>query len=173
LFGASKLAQTQLAQAAAMQWKLRLITARPFNIIGPGLPDHYFAAALARRLLQRRAEGGSLEFRVANLNATRDFVDVRDVAAALVELLTRCAPGSSEMEIYNIATGVEIPLHVLAARLGGLAGGFVPVDGDGESSRGGISRSCGDATRLRQATGWAPRRTWEQSLEDLWRSLTF
>ena len=44
-FGASKLAQTQLAEAAAEEWGLRVLTVRPFNILGPGLPEHYFAGA--------------------------------------------------------------------------------------------------------------------------------
>ncbi len=38
-------------------------------------------------------------------------------------------------------------------------------------SRSGIPRSCGDASRLCAATGWAPRINWEQSTDDLWYSL--
>src|SRR5262249_52392082 len=46
-FGASKLAQTQAAAAAAAEWQLGILVVRPFNVLGPGLPGHYFAAALA------------------------------------------------------------------------------------------------------------------------------
>jgi nucleoside-diphosphate-sugar epimerase len=171
-FAASKLAQTGLARCAAREWSLRVLTVRPFNVVGPGLPEHYFAAALARRLLRLRAEGGPAEFPVANLDATRDFVDVRDVADALVALLTVAPPGPGEMAVYNVASGVEVPLREVAGRLGRLAGDFRPVDGGGGGSRGGVSRSRGDPTRLRRATGWVPRQTWQQSVDDLWRSLT-
>ncbi len=171
-FGASKLAQTQLAKAAAEEWGLRVLTVRPFNILGPGLPEHYFAGALARRLRQLRSEGGPCEFPVANLHATRDWVDVRDVASALMALLYQASPEAGRMEIYNLATGIETPLRSVAHRLGQLAGGFVPIDAGVEVARAGIERSCGDARRLRRATGWEPRFTWEQSIDDMWRVFT-
>jgi GDP-4-dehydro-6-deoxy-D-mannose reductase len=170
-FGASKLAQTHLAQAAAAQWQLSLVSVRPFNIIGPGLPDHYFAAAVARRLLRMRSEGGPAEFPVTNLHDTRDFVDVRDVASAFVALLLSVAATPGKMQIYNIATGIETPLSAVAAKLGSLAGGFQPVAGGADNSRSGVRRSCGDATRLRTVTDWMPQRTWEESIEDMWHSL--
>jgi GDP-4-dehydro-6-deoxy-D-mannose reductase len=103
LFGASKAAQTQLALTAAVEWKLRVIVARPFNILGPGLPDRYLAAALASRLLQEGALGRPLS--VANPDATRDFVDVRDVAEALVSLVERAAPRPGHPGVFNIASG--------------------------------------------------------------------
>ena len=39
-FGSSKLAQTHIAQVAAYDWGLRIVSTRPFNIIGPGIPEH-------------------------------------------------------------------------------------------------------------------------------------
>ena len=83
LFGATKLSQTTLAIAAAATWGLRVTVLRPFNLLGPGLPLHYFAGAFARRLLEERAQRpsdqmGVSEVTVSNAHATRDFVDVRD-----------------------------------------------------------------------------------------------
>jgi nucleoside-diphosphate-sugar epimerase len=110
-------------------------------------------------------------FPVVNPQATRDFVDARDVAEALTGLAMQAAVVPGKAEIYNIATGVETSLLELARELGGLAGGFVPVDGGCGDSRGGVTRSCGDSTRLRNVTGWAPHRTWQESVRDLWESL--
>src|SRR5437899_1722957 len=81
-------------RGVARHWKLRVFTVRPFNVIGPGLPDHYFAAALARRLFQMRSCGEPGPFPVMNLDATRDFVDVRDVADALAGLLSDATPAA-------------------------------------------------------------------------------
>src|SRR5262245_2656370 len=50
IYGASKLAQTQLGIIAGSSWGLNVKTARPFNVIGAGLPKQYFLAALAGRL---------------------------------------------------------------------------------------------------------------------------
>ena len=170
LFGASKAAQTQLAFAAAVEWSLRVLVARPFNLLGPGLPEHYLAAALAKRL---RNEGAATQpLPVANADATRDFVDVRDVADALVALAEKAAPaaGKAVRLQHRLGRGDDRarnrPRPVRTARQ--------PVSGGplgSASSRSRIRRSCGDASRLRRATGWQPRIAWRQSLRDLWDGL--
>jgi GDP-4-dehydro-6-deoxy-D-mannose reductase len=170
-FGASKLAQTEAARVAAAEWQLRVLVARPFNVTGPGLPGHYFAAALARNLLRARTAGESGDFPVRNAEATRDFVDVRDVAAALVGLAERAPPAPGTLALYNIATGRETTVMAAAEKLCTLAGGFRAVSAGPARSRSDIARSCGDAARLRRATGWSPRIGWVQSVEDLWRCL--
>src|SRR5262249_1706398 len=167
-FGASKLAQTQLAAAAAGEWQLGILVVRPFNVLGPGLPAHYFAAALAERLEKAKIAGGSGDFPVVNAEATRDFVDVRDVAEAMVGLVTRAAPPAGTAAVYNVASGRETTVRAVAAKLCRLAGDFQVVDAGAGKSRSSILRSCGDPTRLRQAIGWTPRIGWEQSIEDLW-----
>jgi nucleoside-diphosphate-sugar epimerase len=170
-FGASKLAQTHAGQAAAAEWHLSVLVARPFNVIGPGLPPRYFAASVAGRLIRAKAAGTSGDVPVVNAEATRDFVDVRDVAEALVGLMTRAAPPAGTMAVYNIASGRETRLRAVAGKLCQLAGGFRAVDAGPGRSRSGISRSCGDASRLREAIGWTPRINWERSVADLWQSL--
>jgi GDP-4-dehydro-6-deoxy-D-mannose reductase len=170
-FGASKLAQTQAGQAAAAEWNLSILVVRPFNVIGPGLPPQYFAASFAERLLRAKAAGTSGDVPVVNADATRDFVDVRDVAEALVELMTRAAPCAGTMALYNIASERETPLRAVAEKLCGLAGGFRAVDAGAGRSRSSISRSCGDVSRLHGAIGWSPRVSWERSVADLWQAL--
>jgi NDP-hexose 4-ketoreductase len=170
-FGASKLAQTDMARAAATERRLRVTVLRPFNVVGPGLPEHYFAASLARRLVELHKQGVA-EFPVANATATRDFVDVRDVADAVVALLAHSANRPPDFQVYNVATGVETPLVALAERLGSLAGGLRPLDSGPAASRSSIARSCGDAAKLRADVGWAPIRAWEESIDDLWERQT-
>ena len=162
LFGASKMAQTQLALAAAVEWSLRVLVARPFNLLGPGLPEHYLAAALAKRLLQEGRTTKPLV--VANAEATRDFVDVRDAAAALVLMIEKAAPFPGGSRIFNIASGQETSVLEIARTLCELHGRrSVLAEGDA-SSRSRIRRSCGDAARLRTATGWQPCFSWKESL---------
>jgi nucleoside-diphosphate-sugar epimerase len=169
-YGASKLAQTHAAAAAASEWGVRVLVLRPFNVLGPGLPGHYFAAAIAQRLLQ----DGQTDrpFPVANGASTRDFLDVRDVAEACVMLTERAAPPTASMQVYNVASGVETTVLTVAQQLCELAGRRRAVDDGISHSRSGIARSSGDATRLRHTTGWTPGVTLEQSLADLWREAT-
>jgi nucleoside-diphosphate-sugar epimerase len=166
-FGASKLAQTHLAAAAAAALGLRVLVLRPFNVLGPGLPGHYLAASLARRVCEAGTAAGPLA--VDNGAATRDFVDVRDVAEATVLAAAHAAPPPGTAEVYNVASGRETAVLAVAARLCTLAGRGLPEDRGPGGSRSGIGRSCGSAAKLRRATGWAPRVPWEQSLEELWR----
>jgi GDP-4-dehydro-6-deoxy-D-mannose reductase len=168
-YGASKLGQTHVASAAAIEWGLRVLAVRPFNVLGPGLPGHYFAAALAQRLLQ---DGPTdRPFPVANASATRDLLDVRDVAEACVQLSEHALPSPGSMLVYNVASGVETPILAIAERLCALAGRRRAVDAGVNTSRSGIARSRGDASRLRRATGWAPRIGVEQSVAEMWHTL--
>jgi GDP-4-dehydro-6-deoxy-D-mannose reductase len=166
LFGASKAVQTQWALAAAAEWNLRVIVARPFNLLGPGLPEHYLAAALAKRLLQDGSTTAPLP--VANADATRDFVDVRDAAEALAAMIERAAPAPGKPCVFNIASGRETAVLDIARALCELHGGRSAVALGAAASRSQIRRSCGDASRLRRSTGWQPRVEWRKSVRDLW-----
>ena len=173
-FGASKLAQTHLAQAAAATNDQRIAVVRPFNITGPGLPDHYFATALARRLIRQAADlkaGITTDrtFEVQNPHATRDFIDVRDVAAAVWTLLDESLLSCGSAEVFNVATGRETSILEVASLLGELSGSLQPTHGGHRDSRGGITRSAGDAGRLRQ-TGWSVTTDLRDSLTDQWNS---
>ena len=165
-FGQSKLAQTRLAEQLAGEHGLRVLLLRPFNVLGPGLPEHYFAGTLARRLLNC-----AKIVPISNGQATRDWVDVRDVAEAVTGLL-RAKPASGRVSIYNVATGIETSVLAVAQELCRLAGDLVAVDGEEDRGRSGILLSCGDASRLRDSLGWQPRIRWQESLADLWQSLT-
>jgi nucleoside-diphosphate-sugar epimerase len=160
IYGASKLAQTHLAAAAAAEWGLRLVVARLFNVIGPGLPPQYFLASLASRL---RTGAGPVA--VDGFPCTRDFVDVRDVACALA-LLTRAAtPGESL--VVNVGSGSEASVGEVAAYLGSLAGREVVDSG----KPGGLARSVADVRKLRELTGWEPAFPWRESVRAYWASL--
>jgi nucleoside-diphosphate-sugar epimerase len=167
-YGQSKLAQLQVARRVASERDLRVHVVRPFNLIGPGLGRQYLAASLCERLVQAKKDGRSGPFQVSNAEATRDFVDVRDAAAAALKLAFDAPPQRGSIGLYNIATGKETSVLTLSEHLCQLAGGFHAVNLGRADSRSGIDRSCGDATRLAAATGWQPAVSWQQSIEDMW-----
>ena len=175
IFGATKLSQTNLAMAAAAAWELRVTTLRPFNLLGPGLPAHYFAGAFAHRLLEERARRPSdemtvTEILVRNAHSTRDFVDVRDAAAAILAAVEH-PPAAGRGAIYNVATGTETSILAVAERLCARAGGFRAVPAGPQGSRSSIDRSAGNADRLYSDTGWKPTIGWESSLDEFWADL--
>lgn len=165
--GRAKLRQTEMAGELAHTLGLSVTILRPFNVIGPGQPDGYVAASLARRLV---VEPGP-ELVVANGRATRDFVDVRDVADAVLCLArTESHPGRAD--VLNVASGIETSILDLARHLVDVSGRDVRVrEGGRHASRTGIERSRGDSTRLRSAAGWIPRIDVRTALADLWQRI--
>lgn len=169
-FGASKLAQTECAMAAAATWRLRVTVLRPFNILGPELPAHYMPAAFARRLLASLADDAQEPISLVNGHATRDFVDVRDVAQAIC-LCTEQPPQAGQGRIFNVASGNEVRIAEIARHLCQLAGGVELNEQGTADSRSNINRSCGSAEQLRSAMGWNATIDWRQSLHDMWNAL--
>jgi len=160
-YGLSKWLATLAGLAARPP--LEVVVARVFNPIGPGLPVSQafgrFAAELAR--------GGPEPFRltVGDLEARRDFIDVRDVAAALMALALRGRPGL----VYHVGTGQSRRVGDGLDHLIRLSGRQVVISVEpGFHGRRGPTDSRADIRRIMMHTGWRPRITWEQSLADLW-----
>ena len=106
---------------------------------------------------------------MGNLDAVRDFTDVRDVVRAYWMLLERGVPG----EVYNVCTGRGVRLSDLLERLIALSGVRVEVHVDASRLRPADAPVLvGDPGRLRAATGWEPTIPLERTLADLldyWR----
>jgi GDP-4-dehydro-6-deoxy-D-mannose reductase len=101
---------------------------------------------------------------VGNLEPVREFLHVQDVVDAYARLLTKGVAG----EIYNIASGQGISLEDLLFKLAGLVGVRPIVEADPELMRpADVPYLVGDATKLRTATGWAPRHSLDATLQQV------
>ena len=153
-YAASKIAAEALAVAYSRAWGVDAVVTRAFNHIGPGQDERFAVVAFALQIA-RVAAGGAPRVLVGNLEASRDFLDVRDVCDAYVLLLEgRGAAG----EIYNVCSGTATPMREILRRLIELA--HVPVEVRDDPARmrpADVPVSVGDAAKLRAATGWAPR----------------
>lgn len=162
-YAASKAGAELACQETARRTGLRVIIARAFPHTGPGQTERYVVAAFASRLKAARRIGAPV-VKTGNLEVVRDFLDVRDVAEAYVALLGRGRAG----EIYNIASGEGRRLHSVFTRLAELIGVRAIPEPDPQLARSAdLPHLVGDASRLRGATGWAPRVTFDQTLQDV------
>ena len=162
-YAASKLGAEVAALEAWRRVGLRVVIARGFPHTGPGQSPVYVVPAFLQRLLAARAAGAA-EVRTGSLEPVRDLLDVRDVAAAYIALLTQGSPG----EAYNVARGEGVTLGELFSRLADLVGVKVKPVPDASLMRpGDIQYLVGDASKLRAVTGWSPRFTLEQTLRDM------
>lgn len=157
-YGRSKLAAMRLALAAS--GPLSVVGARVFNPIGPGMPPGNAFGRFARLLATPGAD--PLQLQVGDLAARRDFIDVRDVATALIAL----AEGGRAGMLYHVGTGQSQRVGDGLEQLIALSGRRVEVHASGPGP--GPSDSRAAIERLQADTGWSPRITWEQSLADLW-----
>jgi GDP-4-dehydro-6-deoxy-D-mannose reductase len=167
-YAASKVAAEYLAVQAWLGRGVRTIRVRPFNHVGPGQSPDFVVSALARRIVEAERAGGG-PVRVGNLEAARDFTDVRDVVGAYRLLAEQGISG----EVYNVATGRSVTIADVARRLSALANADVELVPDPELMRPvDVPVFVGDATRLRKATAWEPQIPLEVTLADMfdyWR----
>jgi len=169
-YALTKLAQEQLGLRAIAEDGVDVIATRSFNHTGPRQSADFVAPSFASQIAT--LERGETEpvIKVGNLDARRDFTDVRDVVRAYVALMADGEPGT----IYNVASGLA---HSMRSILDGLvARARVPVrvEVDPERLRPNDTPSlAGDASRLHAATGWQPEIPFERMLDDLldfWRA---
>ncbi|WP_435018119.1 GDP-mannose 4,6-dehydratase [Tundrisphaera sp. TA3] len=145
-----------------------VVMARPFNHAGPRQSSKYVLGGLARQVAEVEA-GIAPRVEVGNLDIVRDFADVRDVVRGYHLLATRGDAG----EIYNLGSGRGTRLSDALEILRGLA--TVPIEVHVDPARvRPVDQPLlvADASKLRAATGWEPRFSIEQTLEDMldgWR----
>ena len=139
------------------------------NVVGTGV-----VLAAAREVVpnatvihEAMAQGQST-LKVGNLTSRRDFTDVRDVVAAYRLLVDHGASG----EIYNVCSGRDVEMHDVVQQLLQLAGTSVTLEVDPELLRPvDVPVLRGSADRLKDATGWMPTISLEQTLRDVLANL--
>ena len=162
-YAASKVGAEVAAMETKLRTGLRVVVARSFPHTGPGQDERFVAPAFARRLRGARLAGARV-VKVGNLDPVRDFLDVRDVAAAYLALISHGVPG----EVYNVASGRGIALQDLFDRLAVIVGVDAIAEPDPEFMRpADIPLLVGDSGKLRAATGWTPGVPFDQTLRDL------
>lgn len=168
-YGATKAAADLALGALAAEWGEgpRIIRLRPFNHTGPGQGGDFAVPAFARQLAAIAHGRQAPVLRVGNLDAARDFLDVRDVCDAYVAVL-RDGAGLAHGSVLNVASGIPRRIGEVLDRLIGLSGLAVRIETDPARLRpSDIPIAVGDATRARALLGWAPRIPWDQTLRDV------
>jgi nucleoside-diphosphate-sugar epimerase len=164
LYAATKRAAEDVAAVYGRRHGLDVVVARVFNVVGAGEDERHLAPHLARQFAERRAARSAAPIAVGPLDTTRDFVDVRDVVAALVIVAIEGRPG----DVVNVASGVECPTRRLFDILAELSGQADAMIDARPARRLDCRRQCADITRLR-ALGFAPQYTMRDSLDALLR----
>jgi GDP-4-dehydro-6-deoxy-D-mannose reductase len=168
-YAVSKVTQDYLAYQYWMSHRLHTVRTRGFNHTGPRRGDVFVTSNFARQIAE--VEKGLREpvILVGNLEAIRDFTDVRDMVRAYWLALDRGEPG----EVYNVCSGRGYTIRNVLDILRGLAQTKVDVRPDpGRLRPSDVEVLVGDCTRFQRLCGWRPTIPLEVCLKDLldyWR----
>jgi GDP-4-dehydro-6-deoxy-D-mannose reductase len=161
-YARSKAAQERFALEASSVTGVRVVLTRSFNHSGAGHADTYLIPSLVRRARELPREGGTL--RIGNSTPIRDYLHVADVIDAYTLLLEHGRSG----EIYNVSSGRGVTVRQVAECVLKRVGVHADITEDPALVRSNdMPILIGDNTKLRRTTGWAPRRSIDDIIDDL------
>lgn len=162
-YGVSKITQDYLGLQYFISHRMHIVRVRPFNHIGPRQNERFVAANFAKQVAKIEAGLHEPKLCVGNLDAQRDFTDVRDMVRGYVLTLERGIAG----EVYNIGSGKPRAIRELVETYQRLARVPFEIEYDPQRMRPSDTPvSYCDATKLKHATGWEVEIPFEQTLAD-------
>ncbi|HLG98199.1 MAG TPA: NAD-dependent epimerase/dehydratase family protein [Bryobacteraceae bacterium] len=165
-YGTSKYAATLMALDYAKRAKLKIVVARPFNIVGPGIPQTLVVGALLARMKDALRSDHPV-VRVGDFDSERDFVGVSDAVDAYVKLLAAEAWG----EVFNICSGSAHTVAAVASMLAANSTRPIQVELDPNLvPPSAVRRIYGNFEKARCAIGFRPSRPLERVLADAWNN---
>ena len=145
----------------------RLIVTRAFNHTGRGQDERFVLPAFAAQIARIERGAQPPVMMVGNLDAVRDFLDVRDVCAAYLALLAR-APSLKMRSVFNVSSGTGWRIADLLALLKAQAGTPFEIRSDEARLRpSDIPVAIGRSDLLREVAGWRPAHPIEETLRDI------
>jgi GDP-4-dehydro-6-deoxy-D-mannose reductase len=169
-YAVSKVAQDMLGYQYYASHKLPVVRVRPFNHIGPGQSPAFVASDFAKQIAE--AETGLREpvMQVGNLDARRDFSDVRDIVRAYYLAISQGEAG----EVYNLGAERSYSIREVLKALLDLSTTPIKVEQDPTRLRpSDVPEIVSDCDKFRSLTGWQAEIPLEQSLSDIldwWRA---
>lgn len=163
-YAVSKVAQDMLAFQYHAAYGLKTIRVRPFNHTGPRQEDRYAPTAFAHQIARIEAGLQPPVVKVGNLEAQRDYTDVRDIVRAYRLAVTDGEPGA----VYNLGSGRPVAIRWILDTLVAMSRVAITIEPDPERMRpADVPIIAADASRFRARTGWQPQIPLHQTLRDV------
>jgi GDP-4-dehydro-6-deoxy-D-mannose reductase len=164
VYAATKVASEALVREFGDRRSVATTVLRPANQIGPRQHPGLAASAFAKQIAEAEAHVAEPVVKHGVLDARRDFLDVRDMAAAYVLASEIADPGAA---VYNVGTGNAVSVAEILEILIGLARVPMRAELDPERVRAGVPSDFAlDSRRFRERTAWAPKIDLRASLAD-------
>lgn len=169
-YGASKAAQDSLAGSFSFG-ENKVIRVRPFNHTGPGQSNFYLVPGLIERIQKFKSNGNddSNELPIGNVDAVRDFMDVRDVVKIYRLLLDK----TEQSGVFNVCSGkgysVKELFEVCCEKIGV---SLLYKENEGLLRKQDIATLVGDERKLQSIIDWAPRYLLPETIDTMIDQLT-
>jgi GDP-4-dehydro-6-deoxy-D-mannose reductase len=167
-YAVSKAAQEMAALRYHYAFGLDVVIARMFNLLGPGQSSDLACSAFARQIALAEISEQN-EIVTGNLDARRDFVDVRDAAHAFALLAEKGEAGQA----YNVCSGNAVAIQQCLSEMMSRSKKQLSTRVDpARVQKNDIPVQAGSFHKLKKVAGWNPRIPLNESLADLlddWR----
>jgi GDP-4-dehydro-6-deoxy-D-mannose reductase len=167
-YGVSKVAADKLSYQYHMSYGLHIVVTRGFNHTGPRRGDVFVTSTFAKQIAEIE-KGKDPVIHVGNLDAMRDFTDVRDMVKGYLLAIEKCKPG----EPYNICSGKALKIQEVLDLLLSMTDKKIEVRQDPDRMRpSDVEVLQGDCSKFKKQTGWKQTIPFEKTMEDLlnyWR----
>lgn len=170
IYAATKVCQNMIANIYAQAYDMNVMMVRAFNHIGPSQSPIFVVSDFCKQVAEIEAGHKEPVMYVGNLEAKRDFTDVRDVVRAYALLIQNGEAG----ETYNVGSGHAHAIREILDLIISLSTSDIRIEIDPNKIRPvDVPIIEADITKLNQVTGWLPEIPLEQTiLETLeyWRA---
>lgn len=169
-YAVSKVGQDYLAYQYFMSYGIKAVRTRGFNHTGPRRGEVFVCSNFSKQAVEIEKKKRPPVIYVGNIEAKRDFTDVRDMVHAYWLSLEKCEPG----EVYNICSGSAVAISELLNMVIAHANQKIDIKVDPERLRpSDVPLLLGDYSKFHKATGWKPEIPFEKTLGDImdyWRA---
>lgn len=163
-YAVARLAQSELSKVYANGYGLDIVLTRSFNHFGEGQTDRFVIPSFIKKVLNQKESNSKTPILVGDLSIVRDFLHVKDVVRAYVELLTKGKSGV----IYNVCSGIGVSLEELLLSIYSSANIAPNFNISSEFIRPSDNPVIiGDNSRLKESTHWQPRRIFSEEIDNL------
>lgn len=168
-YAVSKVAMDYLGYQYHQSYDMKIVRTRGFNHTGPRRGEVFVTSNFAKQLAE--IEKGKKEpiIEVGNLDAKRDWTDVRDMVRAYLLSVQKCQYG----EVYNVCSEETVKVGDMLEMLLSMSKVKVKIRKDQSRMRpSDVPILLGDCSKFRSVTGWKPEIPFDKTMKDLldyWR----
>lgn len=170
-YSVSKITQDYLGLMYFLTYKLKVVRVRPFNHIGPRQSPNFVVSAFAKQIAEIEKKKKEPYLRVGNLEAKRDFTDVRDMMNAYILAIEKGKDG----DVYNIGSGISHKISDILNKLISMSSAKIEIKQDKALFRPSDNPEliC-DSGKFNKLTNWKAQIPLEKTLKDTldyWRNI--